>query len=407
MERGAGSLPVLLAAVALAAIMPAIGLGQPMLGGCRIFPSNNVWNRMVDELPLDPNSAEYINSIGRAKSVHVDPSIPINVVGPEVTARPLVKVQWAAEADPGPVPIPVNARVEASADAHMLVVQTGACRLYELYAAKKEGDGWSALTTAFFDLNSNRLRPDGWTSSDAAGLPVMPGLLRYDEVKSGQIAHALRMTVPHTQRAYVWPARHYSSKNESRSLPPMGLRLRLKRDFDTSGFSPEARVVLVALQKYGAFVADNGGAFMFTATPDGWPIALIEELKRVTGDSFEAVDTSEMAMGPNSGRAGPDHAFTQAKIPYSASITVHPDDATLFSIVLEGDAALSLSKITEPGKQVTFQICQDSKGGHQLNWSASVHAAMAVGQQAGKCSVQSFVAAADGLYATGAGVANQ
>ncbi len=406
-EPGAARLPVLLAGVALAAILPAIGVAQPVLGGCRIFPSNNVWNRMVDELPVDLHSDEYMASIGRGKPINLDPTVPINVVGPEVPAQQLLKLQWPAESDPGPVPIPENARVEQNGDAHMLILQTGACRLYELYAAKKEGDGWSALNAAFFDLNSNRLRPEGWTSADAAGLPVLPGLLRYDEVKSGQIAHAVRTTVPHTQRAYIWPARHIASKNESRSLPPMGLRLRLKRNFDTSGFSPEARVVLLALQKYGALVADNGGAFQFTATPDGWPIALIEELKRVTSDSFEAVDTSDMVMSPNSGRAGPDRAFSHTRVPYSASMTLQLDEATLFSIILEGDGTLALSNIAEPGKLVTFQICQDVKGGHRLNWPVNVHAAMAVGQEAGKCSVQSFVAAEDGLYATGAGVVNQ
>ena len=188
----------------------------------------------------------------------------------------------------------------------MLVLQTGTCMLFEFYGAKKQDSGWTALSTAFFDLRSNRLRPDGWTSADAAGLPILPGLLRYEEVKGGQIAHALRMTVPHTQRAYIWPARHCASKNQSHSLPPLGLRLRLKRGFDISGFTPDARVVLLALQKYGAFVADNGKALMFTATPGGWPAELIEELKRVTSDSFEAVDTSGMVVSLNSGQAGPD-----------------------------------------------------------------------------------------------------
>lgn len=397
---------ILLAVVALVVAAPSAGLGQPVLGGCRIFPANNVWNRTIDDLPVDANSDGYITSIGREKPLNVDPTVPINVVGPEVTPQSLTKVEWPAESDLGPVPIPENARVEASADAHMLVLQTGSCRLYELYMAKKSGGGWSALNTAFFDLNSNRLRPEGWTSSDAAGLPVMPGLLRYDEVKSGQINHALRTTVPKSQRAFVWPARHLASKNESRLLPPMGLRLRLKKSFDISGFSPDARVVLLALQKYGAFVSDNGKALMFTATPDGWTVELIEELKKVTGDSFEAVDTSEMVLSQNSGRAGPDRTFAHAKVPYSAAMAVGLADAGLFSMVLEGDATLSITG-AEPGKLVTFQICQDTKGGRRLNWPLSVHGAMAVGQQAGKCSVQSFVAAADGLYATGPGVVNQ
>lgn len=399
--------PVLLAVVALTVLTQGASLGQGVVGGCRVFPPDNVWNRMIDELPADSNSAAYIASIGTESSIRVDPAIPINVVGPEVPLQALGKITYADQSDTGPVPIPGDPRLEGNGDSHMLVLQTGACRLYELYLAKKAGDTWSAGSTAYFDLNSNRLRPDGWTSTDAAGLPILPGLLRYDEVKSGQIAHALRTTVPHTQHAYLWPARHLASRSEDHSLPPMGLRLRLKRDFDISGFSPDARVVLLALKKYGAFVADNGSPLMFTATPEGWPAELIEELKRVKSDSFEAVDTSEMMLSPNSGRAGPDRSFAQMKIPYSPSITVQLDEAGLFSIVLEGDATLEPFKSAKPGRLKTFQVCQDAKGGHTLSWPTGVHGAMAVGSQAAKCSVQSFVVASDGLYATGPGLTNQ
>jgi hypothetical protein len=190
----------------------------------------------------------------------------------------------------------------------MLILQTGVCRLYEIYQAKRQGDWWTASSTAIFDLRSNHLRPDGWTSADAAGLPILPGLLRYEEVKSGQIRHAVRMTVPRSQRAEVWPARHFASSDSNSSLPPMGLRLRLRRDFDISGFSAQARVILVALKKYGAFIADNGSAFFFTAAPDGWPRGLLNELKRVKSDDFEAVDTSSMAIARDSGQAVPQRA---------------------------------------------------------------------------------------------------
>jgi hypothetical protein len=397
----------LLASAVIAMLLPGSALGQAVIGGCQVFPADNVWNRPIDELPVDSHSAEYMASIGTAVRVNLDPSIPINVAGPEVVARPLAKISYADESDLGPMPVPDNPRIEASNDAHMLVIQTETCRLFEIFGASKLDGGWAAKSTAYFDLRSNRLRPDGWTSTDAAGLPVLPGLLRYEEVKSGQIAHALRFTVPHTQRSYVWPARHFASKNPSRSLPPMGLRIRLKGDFDISGFSPEARVVLLALQKYGAFVADNGKAFMFTATPDDWPPALIEELKRATSDSFEAVDTSEMVVNPNSGRAGPDRPFGQVTVPYSNRIALRLDAGSLFSLVLPGDTILAPFTGMEPGKTVAFRICQDAKGGHRLNWPEAVHGAMAVGLTAGKCSVQSFITATDGLYATGPGVANQ
>lgn len=400
-------LPLALLAIAALAVGVPAARAQAVIGGCPVFPANNVWNRSIDGLPVDSHSAEYMASIGTEGHINIDLSIPLNVVGPEVPPQPLLKVTYAEESDPGPVPIPENPRLEPTADAHMLVLQTGTCRLYELYAAKKQDGGWTAMSTAFFDLRSNRLRPDGWTSTDAAGLPVAPGLLRYEDVKSGQILHALRMTVPHSQKAYIWPARHYASRLLNRSLPPMGLRIRLKRDFDTSGFSPEARVVLLALQKYGALVADNGGAFQFTATPDGWPAALLDELKRVNRDAFEVVDTSEMMMNPNSGRAGPDRPFAQVSVPYAPRITLRLDSGSLFSLVLTGDAALAPFEGMEPGKSVTFQVCQDPRGGHRLSWPASVHGAMTVGPEAGKCSAQSFVEAADGLYATGPGVVNQ
>jgi hypothetical protein len=400
-------LPGLLAVFALAVVAPSTGLGQAVIGGCQVFPANNVWNRPIDELPVELHSAEYMAAVGTAVTLHVDPSMPFNVVGPETQAQSLVKVAFADESDNGPVPIPENPRLELNGDSHLLVLQTGTCRLYELYLAKKQESGWVASSTAFFDLRSNRLRPDGWTSTDAAGLPVLPGLLRYEEVKSGKIAHALRLTVPHTQRAYVWPARHFSSKLPSRSLPPMGLRIRLKREFNTTGFSPEARVVILALQKYGAFVADNGKAFMFTATPDGWPAGLIEELKRVTSDSFEAVDTSEMVVNPNSGRAGPERQFWQVAVPYAPQVALRLDGGSLFSLVLTGDAVVTPFEGMEPGKVVSFQICQDGKGGHRLSWPSVVHGAMTVGLEAGKCSAQSFITTADGLYATGPGVVDQ
>jgi hypothetical protein len=292
--------------IVLGLLARSAGNAQPVIGGCAIFPADNAWNHPIDELPVHPRSSEYINTAGRGRPMHVDASLPFNVVGPDQPARPLANVSSPAESDLEPFPIPANPAVETSSeDAHMVILQTGVCRLFEIYQAKRQGNSWTASSTAIFDLRSNHLRPDGWTSADAAGLPILPGLLRYEEVKSGQIRHAVRMTVPRSQRTYEWPARHFASSDSNTSLPPMGLRLRLRRDFDINGFSPQARVILVALKKYGAFIADNGSSFFFTAAPDGWPRALLDELKRVKSDAFEAVDTSGMIIARDSGQAGP------------------------------------------------------------------------------------------------------
>jgi len=289
----------------LGLVAHSAGKAQPVIGGCAIFPVDNAWNHAIDDLPVHPRSSEYINTAGRGRPLHVDDSLPFNVVGPDQPARPLANVEAPAESDLEPFPIPANPAVETNQDAHMLILQTGACRLFEIYQAKRHGNWWTASSTAIFDLRSNHLRPDGWTSADAAGLPILPGLLRYEEVKSGQLRHAVRMTVPRSQRAYVWPARHFAASDSNSSLPPMGLRLRLKRDFDINGFSAQAKVILLALKKYGAFIADNGSSFFFTAAPDGWPRGLLNELKRVKSDDFEAVDTSGMLIARDSGQSAP------------------------------------------------------------------------------------------------------
>jgi hypothetical protein len=379
---------------------------QATIGGCQVFPANNIWNRRIDTLSVDGNSALYIESAGRAKHLIVDPSIPINVVDATQHAQALTKIDNADESDLGPIPIPEAPRLEGGGDAHLLIVQRGACRLYEIYAARHQGNGWSGSSTAFFDLNSNHLRPDGWTSTDGAGLPVAPGLLRYDEVRAGAIRHALRVTMPKTQRAYLWPARHYASHQESHLLAPMGLRLRLKASFDLSGFSNEARVVLTALKQYGAFVADNGGAFMLTATPDGWPPELITELHTVTGDAFEAVDESELMANPNT-------AQTQApggevNVAFAPLLTLDAMQGASQSVTLGADAKLTAIEGATPGALLTLRVCQDARGGHAFVWPKSVHGAMKAGAAPGKCSVQQFVATAEGAwYAAAPGAIDQ
>jgi hypothetical protein len=406
--RGArANIQSLLRLAALALLAVSVGEAQPAIGGCEIFPAGNAWNRPVDDLPVHPHNADYMRAAGRGRPLHIDASMPFNVVGPDQAMQPLSKVEAPAESDPGPFPIPVRPAIEPATDSHMLILQTGVCRLFEIYHAKRQGASWTGANAAIFDLRSNTLRPDGWTSADAAGLPILPGLLRYQEVKSGTIAHAVRMTVPATQRAYVWPARHFASSSADPALPPMGLRLRLRPAFDAGNFSPQARVVLTALKRYGAFVADNGSSFFFTAAPDGWPQTLLDELKRVRSDDFEAVDTSAMAINRDSGQAGPLPSFSEVSIAGSPTLTVNLSQGSVFTIMLAADVKLEALRNLTPGQLVAFRICQDGHGGHRFTWPPAVHGGMTTGSAAGKCSIQTFITAAGGLYAAAPGVIDE
>lgn len=268
---------------------------------CPILPASNPLNRDISHAPIDPRSAAYIASIGMAGHLHADfgtnPSygIPYSVVGPHQRKVPIRFTEYGQESDPGPYPVPANAPVEGAGeqgDRHVLVLQQGSCRLYELYAARHAGNGWEAGSGAVFDLRSNALRPDGWTSADAAGLPIFPLLVRYPEVRAGRIDHALRVTVERTQRGYIHPATHFAAASSDPSLPPMGLRLRLKQSFDTSAYHGQALVVLRALKRYGLIVADNGSSWYMTGAPDPrWNDEDLDQLKRVPGAAFEAVQT--------------------------------------------------------------------------------------------------------------------
>ena len=273
--------------------------GSPTLGGCAMFPSDNPWNRDISNDPVDPNSANYIASIGTSINLHADfgsnPTygIPYAIVSGAQAFVPITFTLYGSESDPGPYPIPPNAPVEAGSDAHVLTLDSGNCTLYEMYQASKDpnGLGWFAGSGAVFNLSSNALRPDGWTSADAAGLPILPGLVRYDEITAGAINHALRFTVAQTQRAYVHPAIHWASSSTNANLPPMGMRVRLKASYDISGFTGEARVVLNALKKYGMMVADNGSNwFISGATDPRWNDNDLNQLKTVPGSVFEVVE---------------------------------------------------------------------------------------------------------------------
>ena len=281
----------------------AQALRMPAAPRCTVFPKTSLWNQRVDTLPVAGNSAEIVSSIGAGTGVHADfgsglwegapIGIPITVVGRR-QAKSRVSFEYADESDRGPYPIPRKVKIEggrsSTGDRHALIVDRGACRLYELYALYPKGRGWRAGSGAIWSLRSNRLRPAGWTSADAAGLPILPGLARYDEVRRGVIDHALRFTVQRTRRAYVFPARHFASSSNDPSLPPMGLRLRLKASFDVSGYPRQARIVLVALKRYGMLVADNGSSWYITGAPDPhWSNDQLHTLGRVKGSDFEVV----------------------------------------------------------------------------------------------------------------------
>ncbi len=275
----------------------------PATGTCEIFPADNVWNTRIDGLPADPRSRDYVTAIGDARPVHLDLSIPYNVVtgGRSQT----VVFEDGSESDAGPYRFPEAPLIEPGSDHHLLVLEAGNCTLYELFAAAPgPGASWRAASGAIFDLRSNHLRARDWTSADAAGLPIFPGLLRYDEVNSGAIRHAIRFTAPKTRAAYVWPARHRASRLTDDHLPPMGQRFRLRADFPVSQFSKPARVILTALQNYGLILADNGSPWFLSGAPDArWNYsALQDEMRRVHGADFEAIDESALVLDGDSGQ---------------------------------------------------------------------------------------------------------
>ena len=280
---------------------PAKHPAGPREYGCPLFPAGNALNRDISHAPVSPDSAAYIASIGANLHLHADfgtnPSygIPYSVVPRTQPKVPIRFSEYGAESDPGPYPIPPGAAIEGAGeegDRHVLVLQEGSCKDYELYGASRLGGGWEAGSGAVFNLRSNALRPEGWTSADAAGLPILPLLARYPEVRAGRIDHALRVTVSQTQRGYIHPATHLASSNSDPDLPPMGLRLRLEAGFSLADYHGQALVILRALKRYGLIVADNGSSWYITGAPNpGWNDEDLDQLKTVPGSAFEAVST--------------------------------------------------------------------------------------------------------------------
>jgi hypothetical protein len=278
---------------------------SPTIAGCPVLPSNNAWNEDVSKLPVRADSATLINAISASDGktmLHADfggggaYGIPFMIVPAKQKKEPIHYTAYGDESSPGPFPIPPSAPVEggssSTGDRHVLVVQSGTCHLYELYDAFWRGTHWDAGSGVNWNLTSNKLRPLGWTSADAAGLPIFPGLARYGETATGSIHHALRFTVAETQRGYIFPATHYASSSTDPSLPPMGLRLRLKASYSLAGFHGESLVILQALKRYGMIVADNGSSWYITGAADPrWNDNDLDQLKSVPGSAFEAVNT--------------------------------------------------------------------------------------------------------------------
>ncbi len=307
---------------------------QQTIDGCQVLPIENIWNTPVASLPLATNSTQVVTHIGLTDTMHPDfgtvwegapIGIPYVVVSNAQAMLPIDFASldgWPGESDAGPYPIPLNPPIEGGdtptnqGDRHILVVRQGACILYELYHSWKEEDfngeftcavpgatpGWCGLSGAVYDLASNALRPDSWTSADAAGLPIFPGLVRYDEVETGEIRHALRFTVDISRTSWVWPARHEAGSTPDVNAPPMGLRLRMKASFDLSGYTPRVRTILAALKKYGMMVADNGTDWYLSGIPDPrWDDDELSVINDIPGSTFEVVDVSGLQLGPDSG----------------------------------------------------------------------------------------------------------
>jgi hypothetical protein len=280
-----------------------------------VFPPDNPWNLLVENWPLHPDSKAIVGSIGPDKPLRYSPDMAFVLVPPDQKRLPVKLVDYPDESDKGPYPVPDNIPIEGwpvnylrdpkrkgrtlddvqrdrlneGGDRHGIVVDPTNRMLYEFFQLKKTDAGWQAACAAVFDLKSNRLRPDGWTSADAAGLPIFPAVVRYDELKRGAVEHAMRVTVRRTRRAYVYPATHFASRLTDPNLPRMGERIRLRKDFDTSGFSPEVQAILRGLQRYGAFVADNGLDWLISVAPDPRIPDLHAELRKVRGSDFEVV----------------------------------------------------------------------------------------------------------------------
>jgi hypothetical protein len=328
------------------------GFGQSV-GKCPVFPADNIWNTRIDQLPVHPSSSTWVATIGASGGMHADfgaglwdggpIGIPFVTV-PGTQTKYTASFTYQSESDPGPYAVPLNAPIEggsaSTGDRHAIAIDTDNCILYELYDAFPQANSWQAGSGAIFPLLSDALRPATWTSADAAGLPIFPGLVRYDAILAGEISHAIRFTVPQTQKAYVWPARHYASSLTSNQYPPMGARFRLKSSFDISKFSPTNQIILRALQRYGMMLADNGSAWYISGAPDDrWNNDDLHALGGILGSNFEAVDVSPLMINPNSGQAQQTSAYVTVT---PASVSLPVNQKQQFSSTVTGNSNPSI-----------------------------------------------------------------
>jgi len=302
------------AGLTLAAASPAWAGAPSAAPNCSILRSDNVWHADISALPVNAHSGAWMGSTN-AGSTRLHPDfgsnphygIPYRVVPQNTTPEPIHFTAYGDESDPGPYPLgpdtPIEGGQQSSGDRHALMLDRDTCVLYELYAANWNGGHPTAGSGAVFDLKSNALRPATWTSADAAGLPILPGLLRLEEVQSGHVDHAIRFTAQRTDKSFIWPARHQAGSANDPNLPPMGARFRLRADFNMAGYRPDTQVVLRAMQHYGLILADNGSNWFFQGEAvNNWDDAFISDLKRVPASAFEAVDESSLMVDPNSGQ---------------------------------------------------------------------------------------------------------
>lgn len=336
-------------------IFTTLAAGTPTIGKCQVFPSNNPWNLDISNLPVHSNSGNIIANIGASDDLHPDfggngeYGIPYEVVGAEQPLVPVDVVWYPEDSEEGPFPIPLNAKIEGNGegDAHILVVEEDNCMLYELYAAKRVGNGFEAGSAAVFDLKSNALRTDNWptpidetyglTSADAAGLPILAGLIRYDEAESGEINHAIRFTASTTRRDWIYPATHQAGSTDSLDAPPMGLRVRLKANYDISGYTGHSRVILEAMKKYGMILADNGSDWYFQGSQDSrWDDDDLNQLKGVPGSAFEVVDTSSINAQSVGGAEFNDDQTNAEPGPFTDVSTNHSNADAIAYVKSEG-----------------------------------------------------------------------
>jgi len=339
---------ILISVLGLALAGPAYA--QQRIGNCNVLPSDNIWNTPVDTLPVLSNSGSMVGTIGANTGLHPDfdtnagDGIPFITV-PGTQQKFPGTFTFDDESDPGPYAVPLNVPIEGGAnsdgDRHAITVDVDNCILYELYRAFPQASSWVADAGAIYDLKSNALRPSGWTSADAAGLPIMPGLVTFEEVQSGEIKHAIRFTAPQSRHAFVWPARHFASSLTGTQYPRMGERFRLKASFDITPFPADVQVILRAMKKYGIMMADNGSAWFISGKSDSrWNDSNLHTLTQVLGSNFEAVDATVLMIDPNSG-AALQNGVHVAVNPTSASL--HVGHAQAFTATVTGTPTTSVT----------------------------------------------------------------